>query len=194
MYVNIPVQGGAADYCKLAMVRSKRELIRRGWWGTSVRLLMNQHDSLVYEVSNTLSLTEVRDILQPQVSFPLATFPALPPMEVDWEYGQRWGSVIPLVGEPETFETLAPPAALETVDRGEVDFAGELVLRFGQELTDDEARHLLTILRGFPGDNAVVLALADREVPVRGTRVLADTDFFASLARFDCQVELRQMA
>jgi DNA polymerase-1 len=33
MCVNIPVQGGAADYCKLAMIKAQRELVRRGWWG-----------------------------------------------------------------------------------------------------------------------------------------------------------------
>lgn len=101
MSVNIPVQGGATgDYTKLAMVRSYNALKSKGWWGTKVRLLMNQHDSLVFEVSDELTLDEVIDYLTPQVQFSLAgiewgfnEFPAFPPMSVDWEAGKTWGSV-----------------------------------------------------------------------------------------------------
>lgn len=89
MAVNVPVQGGGADISKLAMIRSKRMLMEKGWWMTKVRLLMNQHDSLIFEVSDDLDLNEVKDLIEPQVSFPV---PGFPKFDVDWETGTRWGS------------------------------------------------------------------------------------------------------
>lgn len=89
MAVNVPVQGGGADITKLAMIRTKRMLVNQGWWGTQVRLLMNQHDSLVFEVSNELDLVEVKNLITPMVSFPVKGFPNF---KIDWEAGLRWGS------------------------------------------------------------------------------------------------------
>ena len=101
MSVNIPVQGGATgDYTKMAMIRVRDALKKKGLWNDKVRLLMNQHDSLVFEVSNELDIHEVIELMTPQVQFSLAgiqgcynKFETFPPMSVDWEIGPQWGSV-----------------------------------------------------------------------------------------------------
>ena len=101
MSVNIPVQGGATgDYTKMAMIRVRDALKKKGLWNDKVRLLMNQHDSLVFEVSNELDIREVIELMTPQVQFSLAgiqgcynKFETFPPMSVDWEIGLQWGSV-----------------------------------------------------------------------------------------------------
>lgn len=101
MAVNIPVQGGATgDYTKMAMVRASNRLKKEGLWMGKVRLLMNQHDSLVFEVHDSLDMDEIIEMLTPEVQFDLTgikdvycNFDSFPPMSVDWEVGLTWGSV-----------------------------------------------------------------------------------------------------
>lgn len=169
MAVNIPVQGGAADYCKVAMVRSKRSLIEKGWWQTKVRLLMNQHDSLVFEVHESLDLREVVDLLEPQVSFPIEGFPL---MEVDWECGVRWGSVKPFVPEDssESMPSPSPPSPSSEID---FDLAEELVVHFDENPTEDDIRSVIAVLKRFPGTTPVVFSIAGAETVSKG-RVSSD--------------------
>lgn len=87
--VNAPVQGGAADIMRIAMVRSA-EAIKRSGYADRVHLVMNIHDALVYEVHKSVSPQTVIDIVQPQVVFPI---PGWPPMRADWELGLKWGSM-----------------------------------------------------------------------------------------------------
>ncbi len=90
--VNAPIQGNAADICKVAMVRSDNALARAGL-KDRVHLIMNIHDALVYEVHNSVSPQTVIDVVDPQVTFPI---PDWPPIEVEWEIGLRWGSMVDL--------------------------------------------------------------------------------------------------
>lgn len=86
--INAPIQGGAADYMKIAMTRVRKELQRRGWWGVSVMMVMNQHDSLTFEVRNDMDPNLVRQVIQEQVVFPVKGFPKI---VADWELGYTWG-------------------------------------------------------------------------------------------------------
>jgi DNA polymerase-1 len=191
MMINIPVQGGAADYCKLAMVQSRRVLTEHGWWADKVRLLMNQHDSLVFEVHSSLYLREVRDILQPAVSFPLGSFfPALPPMDVDWELGQRWGSVKKFDDEPEAAEP--QPDHEPQPDPPAPDI---LVLHFADRPTRDVIIGVKAILVRHPGSVPVLIALNGREAAVPGVSVTYDDQVAEELAAaYACQIEARQIA
>lgn len=102
--VNIPVQGSATgDYVKLAMIRVYNKLKEIGWWGEEIRLLMNQHDSLVFEVRNDIDIDEAIALLTPLVQFDVTgmqgtydVFDNFPPMSVDWEVGNSWGGSIDL--------------------------------------------------------------------------------------------------
>lgn len=105
--VNSPIQGGLADIVKVGMIKTSRALQQKGWWNDKVRLLMNQHDSLVFEVHHSLDLGDVYDTIQPMVQFnPTGTYKLrqvdgrdkefyfqFPDFVTDWEYGQNWGTM-----------------------------------------------------------------------------------------------------
>lgn len=101
MLVNIPVQGGAADYMRIAMVRARTKLQNLGWWGSQVRLVINLHDALTFEVRNDLHPQQVLDALLPAVEFPVN---GMPRMRSDWEIGQSWGSATTFDYEDVEFE------------------------------------------------------------------------------------------
>lgn len=153
MSVNIPVQGGATgDYVKMAMVRSRTALLDRGWWGSEVRLLMNQHDSLVFEVSDSLDMEEVIDLLTKQVQFNLSgvkgvhdEFESFPPMSVDWEIGYRWGSVAD-----------ADQAHMLDMDRVEVELL--------PGATQDDINTMMDVVVTTPGDATVVVKSGPHQV------------------------------
>lgn len=95
--VNAQIQGGAADYVKLAMLRSHKALEAAGLWHPDkVMLTMNQHDALTFEVDNSLDMNMVRDILREAVIFRVQDMVPdcqiqFPEFEVDWEVGDTWG-------------------------------------------------------------------------------------------------------
>jgi DNA polymerase-1 len=96
--INAPIQGAAADYMKLAMVRVYNELKKRGWWGEKCTIIMNQHDSLTFECTNDLDPTEVREVIEKCVVFgedEISLCKGFPEIVADWELGQRWGSSTP---------------------------------------------------------------------------------------------------
>lgn len=87
--INAPIQGGAADYMKMAMIRARRTLKAEGLWGTKVKMIHNLHDALVFEVHDSIHPQELRDLLSKAVVFPVKNFPEI---VADWELGQRHGS------------------------------------------------------------------------------------------------------
>lgn len=86
---NAPVQGGAADYMKVAMVRQHKKLDELGLL-RKVRAVANVHDSLTWEVSDGLDPYVLIQVLNPCVSFPLKGFP---PITADWAIGLDWGNL-----------------------------------------------------------------------------------------------------
>lgn len=88
--VNAAIQGGAADYLKLGMVRAQRKIKEMGWEG-KVILVMTIHDALEFYVHNSISTQEVIDALNPMVSFPV---PGFPEILAEWHEGLRWGEVL----------------------------------------------------------------------------------------------------
>lgn len=87
--INAPIQGGAADYVKIAMVRV-RKAIREAGLQDRIRMVMNIHDALEFYVHKSVSPQQVVDLLQPAIIFPVKGWPE---MEVEWHVGLRWGSV-----------------------------------------------------------------------------------------------------
>lgn len=88
--VNGPVQGWAADYMKYAMIRLYRRLKADGLWNGRVKLIMNQHDALLFEVDASLNPAEMVAYLRPMVEFEVTGFPHI---VSDWEFGYRYGSL-----------------------------------------------------------------------------------------------------
>lgn len=91
MLVNVPVQGGAADYMKIAMVRTVKVLKDKGWYRTKVRMTMNQHDHLAFDVHPSLDPREVAKVLKPAVEIVVKGWP---PVTTDWEFGPSWGEAV----------------------------------------------------------------------------------------------------
>lgn len=193
--VNVPVQGGAADYVKIAMLRVRAGLEARGWWNTSVRMIMNQHDALTFEVSQDLDPREVLRVLRPAVEFPVKAFPKI---ITDWEFGYRWGSGSSFNEQSELSKgpdgwqigTVAQAPARE--DRllhvVEVEEAPDrrlreeregrtVVVRLSETPTEEQYARFISWVRVKPGVNSVVVRLPDEtEVSVRFLTSLDLTD------------------
>lgn len=88
MCVNAPIQGGAADYMKIAMVRVYKELKKRGLQD-KIRLTMTIHDALEFYVHDSISTQEVVSILNKCVSYPVQGLPVQ--IRADWHAGPTWG-------------------------------------------------------------------------------------------------------
>ena len=92
--VNAPVQGGAADYMKIAMCRASAAIKKAGL-EDKVILVATIHDALEFYVHESISTQEVIDLLNPMVAYKHPGLPAL--IKADWHEGYRWGSVRELV-------------------------------------------------------------------------------------------------
>jgi DNA polymerase-1 len=90
--VNAPIQGGAADYMKTAMVRADKA-VRDAGLSDRVHLVMNIHDALEYYVHDSLDPQTVIKVLRPAVEFPVSGFPKI---VADWHTGLKWGSLTEL--------------------------------------------------------------------------------------------------
>ena len=81
--INAPLQGGAADIIKRAMIRLPAELARRG---LGARMLLQVHDELVFEVA-----AGERDALEAIVRHRMGTAAELAvPLEVQVGVGRDW--------------------------------------------------------------------------------------------------------
>lgn len=89
--VNAPVQGGAADYMKIGMVRVNK-VIKKAGMQDKIRLIMTVHDALEFYVHESVTTQEVIDLIGPAVSFPVKGLPV--EIRADWHEGYRWGSVV----------------------------------------------------------------------------------------------------
>lgn len=91
--VNAPIQGGAADYMKIAMVRCAASLKKEGLYD-DVHLIMNIHDALYFEIPRTIPPQRVIKCLQSAITFPVEGWPKI---AAEWSYGLRWGSMTELI-------------------------------------------------------------------------------------------------
>ncbi len=95
MCVNAPIQGGAADFLKIGMVRVYKAIKDAERAGIipkdSVRLFMTVHDALEFYVRSDVATQTVIDIVNPCVTFAVQ---GLPDIRADWHEGIRWGDVV----------------------------------------------------------------------------------------------------
>lgn len=104
--VNAPIQGGAADYMKIAMVRADSEL-RKADLHRDVHMIMNIHDALIFEIPKHINPRDVIKVLQPAVTFPVKGWPKI---VADWSLGKRWGSMEALIVSADGSEVRRKPA------------------------------------------------------------------------------------
>lgn len=90
--VNSPVQGGAADYMKISMVRADKALAKAGL-KDKVHMVMNIHDALEFSVHKSVNPQQVAEVLAPAVTFPI---PGWPRIKADWHVGLKWGEMMDL--------------------------------------------------------------------------------------------------
>jgi len=86
--INYPIQGSAADLMRKAMIRIYAEIVKND---SSVKLLLQIHDDLVFEVKNDKGkidalIDKVRDIM-------CHIYPLTVPIEVDVKIGKTWGEM-----------------------------------------------------------------------------------------------------
>ena len=86
MAVNMPIQGTEADILKQAMIEA-RELISREYDPDKVKMLLQVHDELVFEVKNSVAeefMKKIKKTMEGVVSYEI-------PMVVDVSSGKNWG-------------------------------------------------------------------------------------------------------
>lgn len=101
MLVNIPIQGAAADYMRIAMVRAAKALRDAGLWGERAKLVLNLHDALTFEIRNDVHPQTALDLLVPAVEFPVQ---GMPRILSEWDIGPSWGEATEFDYEDVEFE------------------------------------------------------------------------------------------
>lgn len=94
MAINFPIQSLDADILKMAMIGIHKELSASGAWGNDVRLLLQIHDQLLFEVRNDILKVTAPKIL----SIMEAVYQLKAPLMVDAHIGSRWGNLQSLGG------------------------------------------------------------------------------------------------
>ncbi len=94
MAMNAPLQGTAADFIKIAMIRSDVAL-QKEKLTQDVELILQVHDELIFEVKNNTSIVEKSQsvIISAMTGVALGTKGAHIPLVVDIAKGERWGSL-----------------------------------------------------------------------------------------------------
>lgn len=151
--VNGPVQGAAADYMKIGMVRADAAIRKAEKEGRiakdSIRLIMTIHDALEFYVHKSVDTRTVIDILEPAVSFNVTkTWDGqdltLPVIRADWHEGYRWGSVAEI--EQDAEGKIIYHRKLELADKTKHNFVAdsldELVADIDKFWTERESSEL----------------------------------------------------
>ncbi|MBI4779216.1 DNA polymerase I [Candidatus Falkowbacteria bacterium] len=88
MAINTPLQGTAADIIKVAMIRIKK-LIDQNYQAGEIKMLLQVHDELVFEVKEDLAektAVEIKNIMESVIKLKV-------PLGVDASLGDNWGEM-----------------------------------------------------------------------------------------------------
>jgi DNA polymerase-1 len=86
--MNAPIQGGASDVFKLAMIRVDRAL---GESGLDCHMLLTVHDELVFEVAEE-QVEEAAKLVKDEME---AAYELKVPLRADIGWGQNWAGAAP---------------------------------------------------------------------------------------------------
>lgn len=90
--VNAPIQGTQADIIKLAMVKAD-EMIKEKKWEEKVRLVLQVHDELVYEVDESISGEAAKEIRRVMEGVAPEKELSGVPIVAEAAMGEDWGSM-----------------------------------------------------------------------------------------------------
>jgi DNA polymerase-1 len=88
MAINHPVQGTAADLIKMAMIEIDREIENHGWENL-VKMILQVHDELVFEVKKEFAKTAAKMIKERMET----VYKLRVPLEVNVKRGKNWGEL-----------------------------------------------------------------------------------------------------
>ncbi len=92
MAINAPIQGTQADIIKLAMQKVDK-LIKKKYNLDSVRLVLQIHDELIYEIKDNIIDTSIKDIKKTMEEILDAKTANGVPITVDVSHGKNWGEL-----------------------------------------------------------------------------------------------------
>jgi DNA polymerase I-like protein with 3'-5' exonuclease and polymerase domains len=178
---NAVIQGPATgEYVKMAMVRALRALDRAGL-SDRVRLIMNVHDALEFEVRGDVTPQEVIAALAPAVVYEVKG-PGVPwpPMVADWHIGRSWGSVKEItvledgeicltsdLPEPEPkpaeppLQEPAPPVLEPPARKWDAGPPRRVVIFLPASPAREQVLQLAGFLKSLPGENPVEIRMPD---------------------------------
>lgn len=87
--INMPVQGLAADIIKMAMVKLREELEKRGWWQKEARMLLTIHDELLFEIRDNI-IKEATALIQKIME---SAYELKVPIKVTVKIGKNWAEI-----------------------------------------------------------------------------------------------------
>jgi DNA polymerase-1 len=90
--VNAPIQGTQADIIKLAMVKAD-EMIKEKKWEEKVKLILQVHDELVYEVDEKVAEEAAKEIKNVMESVAPETELSGVPIVAEAKVGENWGEM-----------------------------------------------------------------------------------------------------
>jgi DNA polymerase-1 len=88
MALNAPIQGGAADILKLAMIRVDAELRRSG---LDCLMVLTVHDELVFDVLDR-DVEEAGELVRQAME---SAYPLSVPLRADIGWGKNWADAAP---------------------------------------------------------------------------------------------------
>jgi DNA polymerase I-like protein with 3'-5' exonuclease and polymerase domains len=178
---NCTIQGPATgDYMKVAMVRAVRALKKAGL-DDRVRMIMNIHDALEFEVREDVTPLQVIEVLQDAVIFPVKG-PGVewPPLVADWHTGPSWGQLKEIhvcadgtvqPGKPDDCEVCTPPPAPVAAEPEPepavvmpAEIAGpprDVIVALSAMPLRSEVSALRDFMKSLPGANRVELRVPD---------------------------------
>jgi DNA polymerase I len=86
--LNFPIQGSAADLMKKAMIEVHEKVVTTD---PNVRLLLQIHDDLVFEVSDEKK--KIAEVIEKIKKIMCEVYPLSVPIEVDVKIGKNWGEM-----------------------------------------------------------------------------------------------------
>jgi len=95
MALNAPIQGTAADLIKLAMVEAQKRILAE-YRGTEVRLVLQVHDEIIYEVEEKLVQEfskKLNGIMEKVLEESYMEYDSPVPLIVHSSSGKHWGEL-----------------------------------------------------------------------------------------------------